>query len=66
MVETKPQTLIFASGKSIQLRSLNKDDALRFSTFLAGLSSEIQGKFRPDDFTLEVAQHLCSELEVDA
>lgn len=65
MVEMKSQTLILASGEPINLRSLKKGDVKRFSDFLAGLSNETQGKFRPHDFTLEVAQRICDGLEED-
>ena len=63
MVEIEPRTLTPASGEPIGLRTLHREDVVRFAAFLTGLSGETRSKFRPHDFTFEVAQRICDGLE---
>jgi len=54
-----------SSGESVHFRPLIETDGVLFAAYLGELSPETQVKYRPHDFTAEVAQQLCAQVADD-
>ena len=54
-----------AGGQDITFLPMQAADSALFGQFLAKLSEETRSKWRPHDFTLEVARQVCSNLVTD-
>ncbi len=65
MSSSDQQMVILSSGEPVQLRPLAESDGVLLAAYLEGLSPETQAKYRPHDFTAEVAHQLCAQVGDD-
>lgn len=65
MSSSDQQMVILSSGESVQLRPLVETDGPLLAAYLGGLSLETRAKYRPHDFTAEVAHQLCARVGDD-
>ena len=65
MSSSDQQMATLSSGESVHFRPLAETDGPLLAAYFEGLSLEVRAKYRPHDFTAEVAQQLCAQVGDD-